>query len=86
MKKKTKLLFLLVVIISIMTFVFLSMNKWSLGTSGVPYTEDDITLMEKWIPKMSKFSKVFIFTHLFFPDRAGNFKELYPSGNWLSGT
>lgn len=67
-------------------FVFLSMNKWSLGTSGVPYTEEDITLMENWIPKMTKFSKVFIFTHLFFPDRAGNFKQIYPSGNWLSGT
>lgn len=67
-------------------FVFFSMNKWSLGSSGTPYKEEDIALLNKWIPKMTKFSKVFIFTHLFFPDRAGNFKHIYPSGNWLGGS
>ena len=29
--------------------------------------------------------RCFVFTHLFFPDRAGNMNEVYPSGNWLSG-
>lgn len=67
-------------------FVFFSMNKWSLGSSGTPYKEEDITTLSKWIQKMTKFSKVFIFTHLFFPDRAGNFKQIYSSGGWLNGS
>ena len=29
--------------------------------------------------------RCFIFTHLFFKDKAGNFKEVYPPGNWLGG-
>jgi hypothetical protein len=27
-----------------------------------------------------------VITHLFFPERAGNLNDIYPSGNWLKGT
>ena len=32
-----------------------------------------------------KDERCFIITHLFFPDRAGNLNDIYPSGNWLRG-
>lgn len=65
-------------------FVFLSMRYWSLGSSGTPYLEEDIDWLED-ILKENENKRVFIFTHLFFPDKAGNFNEIYPSGNWLGG-
>ena len=65
-------------------FVFLSMRYWSLGSTGTPYLNMDIDWLEN-ILKENENKRVFIFTHLFFPDKAGNFNKLYPSTNWLGG-
>lgn len=65
-------------------FFFLGMNDWSLGPNGIPYLDTDITSLSYWLEEY-KDDRCFVFTHLFFPDRAGNFKNTYPSGNWLGG-
>lgn len=65
-------------------FIFFGMNYYSFGSSGTTtYLADDIT----WLTgKLEAYQddRCFIFTHMFFPDRAGNFRQRYPSGNWLS--
>lgn len=65
-------------------FIFLGMSAWSLGSSGTPYSNEDIDQLESWLEQY-KDDRCFVFTHLFFPERAGNFKYAYPSGNWLGG-
>lgn len=65
-------------------FVFFSMGHWDLGSTGKPYLLDDINWLED-ILKENENKRVFIFTHLFFPDKAGNFNKIYPSRNWLGG-
>ena len=65
-------------------FIFLSMSQWSLGTSGTPYSTESIEWLKDQL-NLFRENRVFIFTHLFFPNLAGNFKERYPSGNWLGG-
>lgn len=65
-------------------FLFLGMSSWSLGSNGVPYNDDNITWLENKL-KEYKNERCFIFTHLFFPDRAGNLNEIYPQYNWLQG-
>lgn len=65
-------------------FIFFSMSRWSLGSSGTPYSEETIYWLKDQL-NLYRTKRVFIFTHLFFPTLAGNFKERYPSGNWLGG-
>lgn len=72
-------------------FIFFSMYSYSLGSSASPYNNSDITWLQGKLEAW-KNDRVFIFTHLFFPDYAGNLGRvngsggIYPSGNWLGGT
>lgn len=65
-------------------FLFLGMNLYNLGNAGTPYTEEDLTWLETKLEKYRN-ERVFVITHLFFPTKAGNFKQIYPSTNWLGG-
>ena len=65
-------------------FVFFGLTNWSLGSNGTPYSTEDIDWLEDLLEKY-KNNRVFIFTHLFFPTKAGNLNDIYPSGNWLGG-
>lgn len=68
-------------------FVFFSMYNYSAGNA---YLSADITWLGS-ILETYKNNRVFIFTHLFFPEYAGNLGRvngtggIYPTGNWLSG-
>ena len=62
-------------------FLFLGMNMWNFTT---PYTENNLSWLENKLEEY-KNERCFIFTHLFFPERAGNLNNIYPSYNWLSG-
>lgn len=72
-------------------FIFFSMYSYSLGSSASPYNDSDITWLRNKLEAW-KNDRVFVFTHLFFPDYAGNLGRvngsggIYPSGNWLGGT
>ena len=66
-------------------FLFLGMNKYSLGSSGTPYKTESIDWLETKL-KEYKNERCFVFTHLFFPERAGNLNNIYPQGNWLQGS
>jgi hypothetical protein len=63
-------------------FLFLGMSRWNFSQ---PYEATSLNWLEDKL-KNYKNERCFIFTHLFFPDCAGNFKEIYPSYNWLSGS
>ena len=65
-------------------FLFFGMNRWSLGSGGTPYIEEDMAWLEEKLETYRN-ERCFIFTHLFFPDRAGNLNGIYPQGNWLGG-
>lgn len=65
-------------------FLFFGMNYWSLGSGGTPYIEEDMAWLEEKLETYRN-ERCFIFTHLFFPDRAGNLNGIYPPGNWLGG-
>jgi predicted phosphodiesterase len=65
-------------------FIFFSMRYWSLGDNGHPYNNLDIEWLTEQL-NINRNKRTFIFTHLFFPDLAGNFMKVYPSGNWLGG-
>lgn len=65
-------------------FLFLGMSSWSLGTNGMPYKNAHIDWLESKL-KEYKNERCFVFTHLFFPERAGNLNNIYPSSNWLQG-
>ena len=65
-------------------FVFFGLTNWSLGSNGTPYSTEDIDWLADILEKY-KNNRVFIFTHLFFPTKAGNLNDIYPSGNWLGG-
>ena len=66
-------------------FLFFGMNKYSLGSSGTPYLDEDITWISNKLEEYRN-ERCFVFTHLFFPTRAGNLNNIYPTGNWLGGT
>ena len=66
-------------------FIFFGMSNYSLGPSGNPYSTEDIDWLENLL-ETYKNNRVFIFTHLFFPTKAGNLNNIYPSGNWLGGS
>lgn len=65
-------------------FLFLGMNKKSLGDEGTPYSLEDLDWLENKLEEYRN-QRVFVITHLFFPDKAGNFKQIYPRTNWLGG-
>lgn len=64
-------------------FLFLGMKRYEFTSST--YLDADITWLGNKL-EAYKNDRCFVFTHMFFPDAAGNFREIYPSGNWLSGT
>ena len=64
-------------------FLFLGMKRYEFTSST--YLDADITWLGNKL-EAYKNDRCFIFTHMFFPDAAGNFQSIYPSGNWLSGT
>lgn len=65
-------------------FIFLGMNRYSLGSAGTPYLDSEIDWLEEKLEEYRN-DRTFVFTHLFFPEKAGNFKQIYPSNNWLGG-
>ena len=72
-------------------FIFFSMYSYSLGSTASPYNDADITWLRGKLDAW-KNERVFVFTHLFFPDYAGNLGRvngsggIYPSRNWLGGS
>ena len=66
-------------------FLFLGMNLYSLGDVGTPYLDTDLDWLEEKLEEYRN-ERVFVITHLFFPTKAGNFKQIYPSTNWLGGS
>ena len=66
-------------------FLFLGMNLYSLGDTGTPYLDSDLDWLEEKLEEYRN-ERVFVITHLFFPTKAGNFKQIYPSTNWLGGS
>ena len=65
-------------------YLFLGMSYWSMGSGGTPYLLEDITWLGDKLEEYRN-ERCFVFTHLFFPDRAGNMNEVYPQTNWLGG-
>lgn len=69
-------------------FIFFSMYNYSASNA---YLDNDITWLSNLL-NQHRTNRVFLFTHLFFPDYAGNLGRvngsggIYPSGNWLAGT
>lgn len=65
-------------------FLFLGMYVWALGADRSPYLDSDIDWLEQ---KLNEYDgeRCFIFTHLFFYDKTGNFNSVYPQSNWLCG-
>lgn len=62
-------------------FLFLGMERWKFSAAYLDY---HLVWLESKLEEYRN-DRCFIFTHLFFPDRAGNMNGVYPSGNWLSG-
>ena len=65
-------------------FLFLGMSYWSMGETGTPYLLEDIDWLGDKLEEYRN-ERCFVFTHLFFPDRAGNMNDVYPTSNWLGG-
>lgn len=66
-------------------FLFLGMNLYSLGDTGTPYLDTDLDWIEEKLEEYRN-ERVFVITHLFFPTKSGNFKQIYPRTNWLGGS
>lgn len=62
-------------------FLFLGMSYWEFTA---PYLESHILWLEDKLEKYRN-ERCFVITHLFFPDRAGNMNDIYPTSNWLAG-
>ena len=59
-----------------------------LGMSYANYSAAYLEYHLNWLEdKLEAYrnDRCFVFTHLFFPDRAGNMNSLYPEANWLTG-
>lgn len=66
-------------------FYFLSMRKFSLGTQGKMFKDEDIEELENFL-ELHKNERTFIFTHCPFPYRSGLFSHTYNNGDyWLGG-
>ena len=64
-------------------FLFLGMSRWKF--SSTIYLESSVMWLAEKLEEYRN-DRCYIFTHPFFPDRAGNLNEIYPSGNWLKGS
>ena len=62
-------------------FLFLGMSTWNFTNA---YTDSNIKWLENKLEEYRN-ERCFVITHLFFPDRAGNLLDIYPSYNWLAG-
>ena len=62
-------------------FLFLSMSYYNFTAA---YLESHLSWLENKL-ETYKNDRCFIFTHLFFPDRAGNLNDIYPFEYWLAG-
>ena len=62
-------------------FLFFGMSYYDFT---VPYLEEHFAWLEDKLEEYRN-ERCFIFTHLFFPDRAGNLNGIYPSTHWLTG-
>lgn len=62
-------------------FLFFGMSYYNFT---VPYLEEHFAWLEDKLEEYRN-ERCFIFTHLFFPDRAGNLNGIYPTKNWLTG-
>lgn len=62
-------------------FLFLGMSKWNFTTA---YLENSLLWLEQKLEEY-KNERCFVFTHLFFPERAGNLNYIYPAENCLTG-
>ena len=62
-------------------FLFLGMSYWNFDA---PYLDHHINWLEDKLEEYRN-DRCFVITHLFFPERAGNLNDIYPSYNWLSG-
>ena len=66
-------------------FILLGMNRYDIGRDSCePYTKEDIEWLSNKLEEY-KNDRCFIFTHLFFHHKAGNFKYSYPTSNYLIG-
>lgn len=63
-------------------FLFLGMRRYEFTANT--YLDADITWLGNKLESY-KADRCFVITHMFFPDASGNFQQIYPSGNWLSG-
>ena len=63
-------------------FLFLGMNIWNFSSA---YLDSSLMWLEDKLEEYRN-ERCFVITHLFFPKRAGNLNDIYPSGNWLKGT
>ena len=63
-------------------FLFLGMSIWNFSSA---YLDSSLMWLESKLEEYRN-ERCFVITHLFFPKRAGNLNDIYPSGNWLKGT
>ena len=63
-------------------FLFLGMSTYNFTSA---YTAANIKWLENKLEEYRN-ERCFVITHLFFPDKAGNLLDIYPSYNWLAGT
>ena len=63
-------------------FLFLGMSIWNFSSA---YLDSSLVWLEGKLEEYRN-ERCFVITHLFFPKRAGNLNDIYPSGNWLKGT
>lgn len=62
-------------------FLFFGMSYYNFNTA---YLEENFEWLEEKLEAYRN-ERCFVITHMFFPDRAGNMNDVYPSGNWLKG-
>ena len=62
-------------------FLFLGMSTYNFTSA---YAESNIKWLEDKLEEYRN-ERCFVITHMFFPDRAGNLLQIYPSYNWLAG-
>lgn len=62
-------------------FLFLGMERWNFSAAYLDY---HLAWLEERLEAYRN-ERCFVITHLFFPERAGNLNNIYPSGNWLKG-
>lgn len=64
-------------------FLFLGMKRYEFASNT--YSSTDLTWLRNKL-EAYKNDRCFVITHMFIPSYAGNLNNIYPTGNWLSGT